>query len=89
LPARELLADLLRELHRPEQALAEYEASLRMTPNRFNALYGAAQAAELAGSREKAHMYYLQLVAICQQADTERPEAQRAKIFLARMTGQQ
>jgi tetratricopeptide (TPR) repeat protein len=89
LPARELLGDLLRELHRPEQALAEYETSLRMTPNRFNALYGAAQAAELAGSLEKAHMYYLQLVEICQQADTERPEAQRAKIFLARKSGQQ
>jgi tetratricopeptide (TPR) repeat protein len=89
LPARELLGDLLRELHRPEQALAEYEASLRMTPNRFNALYGAAQAAELAGSLEKAHMYYLQLVAICQHADTERPEAQRAKIFLARKSAQQ
>jgi tetratricopeptide (TPR) repeat protein len=88
LPARELLGDLLWELHRPEQALTEYEASLRMTPNRFNALYGAAQAAELAGRREKAHGYYLQLVAICQQADTERPEAQRAKIFLARKSDQ-
>jgi tetratricopeptide (TPR) repeat protein len=89
LPARELLGDLLQELHRPEQALAEYEASLRMTPNRFNALYGAAQAAELAGSREKAHMYFLQLVANCQQADTERPEVQRAKLFLARKLAQQ
>ena len=88
LPARELLGDLLQELHRPEQALVEYEAALRLTPNRFNALYGAAQAAELAGSREKAHSYYLQLVAICQQADTERPEMQRAQIFLARKSGQ-
>ena len=89
LPARELLGDLLRELHRPGQALAEYEASLRMTPNRFNALYGAAQAAELAGSRDKAHTYFLQLLANCQQADTERPEVQRAKLFLAGKSAQQ
>ena len=45
LPARELLGDLLLEIHQPQQALAEYEASLRVAPNRFNAIYGAAQAA--------------------------------------------
>jgi tetratricopeptide (TPR) repeat protein len=89
LPARELLGDLLRELHRPEQALAEYEASLRMTPNRFNALYGAAQAAELAGNRDKAQAYFLQLLANCPQADTQRPEVQRARLFLARKSAQQ
>ena len=89
LPARELLADLLQELHLPAQALAEYETALRLTPNRFNALYGAAQAAELAGSREKAQGYFLQLVANCQQADTERPEVQRAKLFLAGKSAQQ
>lgn len=88
LPARELLGDLLLELHRPAQALVEYEASLRLTPNRFNALYGAAQAAELAGNREKAQIYFLQLVAICKNADSERPEMQRARIYLARKSDQ-
>ena len=40
----------------PAEALAEYEASLREAPNRFNSLDGAARAAELAeeaGSRAR------------------------------------
>jgi tetratricopeptide (TPR) repeat protein len=45
LPAREMLADMLLDLKRPQEALAEYEISLRTDPNRFNGLYGAAQAA--------------------------------------------
>jgi hypothetical protein len=36
LPAREQLADLLTELGQPAAALAEYEASLRAAPARFN-----------------------------------------------------
>jgi tetratricopeptide (TPR) repeat protein len=83
LPARELLGDLLLELDRPAQALVEYEASLRLTPNRFNGLYGAAQAAELAGDRSKAAAYYRQLLASCEKADTERQEVRRARLFLA------
>src|SRR6476660_66003 len=44
-PAREMLADMLIELHQPAQALGEYESVLKMSPNRFNDLYGAAAAA--------------------------------------------
>lgn len=83
LPARELLGDLLLELRRPSQALVEYEASLHLTPNRFNGLYGAAQAAELAGDRDKAAEYYRRLLAACEKADSERQEVQRARLFLA------
>jgi tetratricopeptide (TPR) repeat protein len=83
LPARELLGDMLLALGKPDQALVEYEASIRVAPNRFNGLYGAAQAAELAGNREKAATYYAQLLAVCEQADTERPEAQHARLYLA------
>ena len=43
LPARELLADLLAELGRPAEALAEYEATLVSNPGRLNALRGAAK----------------------------------------------
>ncbi len=50
LPARELLADMLLEMGRPGEALAEYQASLREAPGRFNSLYGAGRAAELARS---------------------------------------
>jgi hypothetical protein len=83
LPARELLGDLLLELHQPGQALAEYEASLRAVPNRFNGLYGAAQAAQQAGNTEKAKLYYVQLLDLCEKADSERPELQQARTFLA------
>jgi tetratricopeptide (TPR) repeat protein len=83
LPARELLGDMLLALGKSDQALVEYEASIGVAPNRFNGLYGAAQAAELAGKREKAAAYYAQLLAICEQADTERPEAQHARLYLA------
>src|SRR5260370_12682829 len=45
IPAREMLADILLEMKRPEQALAEYKTGLKFFPNRFNSLYVAAQAA--------------------------------------------
>ena len=43
IPAREMLADILLESEHPEQALAEYERSMTIDPNRFNGLYGAAR----------------------------------------------
>ena len=67
-PSRELLADMLFELKRPADALAEYEATLKEAPGRFNALYGAAQSAELAGKGDKAHGYYAQLLQNCRAA---------------------
>jgi predicted Zn-dependent protease len=83
-PARELLGELLLDVQQPAQALTAFEASLRTDPNRFNGVYGAAHAAELAGDRAKARTYYGNLVALCAQADTERPELIAAKAFLAR-----
>jgi len=72
IPAREMLADLLLESKHPEQALAEYEKDLQFNPNRFDGLYGAASAAELAGKTEKATTYYSQLVRICDGTPTAR-----------------
>ncbi len=83
-PARELLADLLLEIKRPDQALAEFEMDLKFNPNRFNGLYGAASAAELAGKNEKAAAYYAQLVRVCDGSNSERPELGRAKALLAK-----
>ncbi len=81
-PAREMLADMLLELHHPAPALAEYEAELKIVPNRFNALYGAAAAAEMAGDAGKAKNYYSKLREICPpQAD--RQELQKAKMVAA------
>jgi len=83
LPARELLGEMLLELKRPEQAMAEFQATLRTAPNRFNALSGAARAAKLAGDNEKAKTYYAKLLTICGHADGDRPELQDARSFLA------
>jgi tetratricopeptide (TPR) repeat protein len=84
LPAREQLGDLLLEIGQAPQALIEFEAALRETPNRFNGLYGAARAAELSGDRKKAADYYGQLIKLCEKEDGNRPEVGKAKAFLAK-----
>jgi hypothetical protein len=64
LPAREQLADLLVELKKPAEALAEYEASLRTAPARYNSYAGAARAAARAGDKTKAKDYGDRLLAL-------------------------
>jgi tetratricopeptide (TPR) repeat protein len=82
LPAREMLADMLLEMGRPEEALAEYEKSLRTDPNRFNGLAGAGRAAELARQPERAKVYYAQLLKNCDNGShSERPELAHARSF--------
>jgi len=83
LPVREMLADMLLDLQRPQDALAEYEISLRTDPNRFNGLYGAAQAAAQAGQKGKASAYYTQLLKNCEGIRSDRPELAQAKTLLA------
>jgi Tfp pilus assembly protein PilF len=80
---RELLGDLLLQTGDPHAALKEYEAALAANPNRYRGFWGAAQAAEKAGDRQKAMTYYAKLVDLAQKADTERPEIKVAKAFLA------
>jgi hypothetical protein len=82
-PARELLGELLLDLNQPELALQEFEASHRREPNRFRGLYGAARAAELTGMRDKARIFYTQLVALGNHADSDWPELAQAKTFLS------
>jgi hypothetical protein len=84
LPARELLADMLVEMNAPAEAAVEYEAVLRTSPNRLNALYGAGHAAELAGQKEKAGAYYRSLLKLCASADGSRPALEHARRFLSR-----
>jgi tetratricopeptide (TPR) repeat protein len=79
MPAREMLADMLLEMKRPEQALAEYQGDLKFNPKRFNGLYGAAQAAEMAGQASQATEYYAVLVKTCEGSSSLRPELARAK----------
>jgi tetratricopeptide (TPR) repeat protein len=83
-PAREMIADMLLEAKRPQQALAEYQTDLKLYPNPFDGLYGAARAAEAAGKQDQATHYYAQLVKNCEGSSSERPELSRAKELLAR-----
>jgi tetratricopeptide (TPR) repeat protein len=84
LPAREMLADMLLESNRPEEALKEYETSLKTDPNRFNGLYGAARAAEMARQKEKATGYYAQLIKNCEGSHSDRKELEQARSLVAR-----
>lgn len=83
LPAREQLGELLLELKQSAAALQEFETSLRIAPNRFSGLYGAARAAKLAADQKRAKTYYGKLMVLCRQADSIRPEIEEAKAFLA------
>src|SRR5579864_815669 len=64
IPTREMIADILLEAKRPAQALTEYQVDLKMNPNRFDGLYGAARAAELAGKQSEAAGYYAMLLKV-------------------------
>lgn len=83
LTARELLGDLLVELGRPAEAIAQYEASIAKEPSRFRGLYGAARAAELAGDREKARRHYAHLIQQLGAEAADRPELRQARAFMA------
>ncbi len=82
LPARELLGEMFLELNKPAEAMVEFEATLRTSPNRFNSLSGAARAAERAGDDAKAKTYYAKLLSMCEHADGDRPELEEARTLL-------
>jgi tetratricopeptide (TPR) repeat protein len=83
IPAREMLADMLSESKLPTEALTEYARALKLSPNRFNGLYGAGQAAEAAGNRAEAGRYYAALLeSTGNGARSTRPEIAHAKQFV-------
>ena len=63
-PMRELLGELLLSANKPNEALKEFESSLRVVPNRFRSLSGAEQAAEQAGNQRLTRTYSGQLTAL-------------------------
>ena len=83
-PARELLGDMLMESGKPAEAMAEYEEVLKIAPNRFNSLYGAGHAAELADNPEKAKFYYSRLIQSSEKGKSSNPVIYQAKSFLAK-----
>ena len=68
-PARELLGEMLLEMNEPAQALEQFERTLKKEPGRFNALYGAAHAAQLSGNSEVSQEYFRELLNVCIHAD--------------------
>jgi len=88
-PAREMLADMLLINRRFAEALHEYQGVLASDPNRFNALLGAAQAAEALSERDVAANYYRTLLANCSGANGKGLEALRhARTVVDEMTVQ-
>ncbi|HKW65480.1 MAG TPA: hypothetical protein VJN89_23215 [Candidatus Acidoferrum sp.] len=81
-PAREMLADMLLESKRPVDALTEYKASLKVSPNRFDSLLGAARSAQASGDASAAQTFYAQLTSVCAPA-ADRPELAEAKTYRA------
>jgi tetratricopeptide (TPR) repeat protein len=79
IPAHEMIGDMLLETKHPEEALVEYETTLKSDPGRFDALYGAAQAAEQAGKHDQANDYLAKLVKNCEGATSERAELKHAR----------
>ena len=84
IPTREMIAEILLAAKRPQQALAEYQTDLKMSPNRFNGLYGAARAAEEAGKQTEAAEYYALLLKVCDGGSSTRPELSRARELVAK-----
>ena len=81
-PARELLGEMLLEMNEPAHALEQFEATLQKEPGRLRALYGAARAAQLSGSKDTSQRYFREVLKVCSRADkrgrSEVAEAQQA-----------
>ncbi|WP_210116070.1 tetratricopeptide repeat protein [Hymenobacter wooponensis] len=82
LPARELLGDMLLQLHQPHEALVAYRANLRKHPNRFNALYGAGLAAKKLGDTQAAAFYFQQLLRVVGASNSPRPEVAASQQYV-------
>jgi hypothetical protein len=65
----------------PKLALAAYESTLKSTPGRLRAEYGAAVSAQQAGMRPAAERHYRRLLTNCSQADSDLPELAQANHF--------
>jgi len=79
-PARELLAEMLLQLKRPKEALAEFEKTMAKEPNRFRGVAGAIAAAEQLGDGATAKRLAERLRTIAAKGDTPgRPPLEAAR----------
>jgi len=86
LPAGELLGDMFLEINQPRDALAAYEADMKIHPNRFNGLFGAGLAASKCGMDSKAYDYYNRLIRNSSPGSS-RTELAMAREFLEKYPG--
>jgi len=82
MPARDMLGDMFLLSDNPGDALAAYETSLKISPNRFYSLYNAGYSAEQVGDTEKAIKYYSELVKNTKRADKENERIAHAKDYI-------
>ena len=82
LPIREMLGDLYLEQGNAELALENYKKTLERNPNRFNAVYGAAKAAESLNNREEASNYYKALLELGFENDPQRSQIKYASEYV-------
>ena len=80
-PAHELYGEILLELDRPEEAVAQFEASLLRMPNRALSLRGLARAAANEGDMARAREAYEKLAEIL-GSHQDLPSYQEAKAFI-------
>jgi hypothetical protein len=84
-PERELLGEMLLEMHKPGKALVQFQATLKKEPRRFRSLYGAARAAQLSGHGDLSQKYLGELLTVCAHSDAPgRPEIKEAREALAK-----
>jgi tetratricopeptide (TPR) repeat protein len=83
-PAAEMLGDMLLLAKQPKLALEAYESSLKSSPGRLRAEYGAAVSARQAGLRPMAEQHYAKLLKSCSHADSEVAELAEARNFIGK-----
>jgi tetratricopeptide (TPR) repeat protein len=83
LPAREMQAEMLLLLDRPGDALRTFDAAALLDPNRARNRFGSAQAAERAGLMDEARRRYEAYLDLMSLADSDRPQIETAKRFIA------
>jgi tetratricopeptide (TPR) repeat protein len=84
LPAREMLAQMLLLHGKAKESLTEYQAVLKLAPKRFNALFGAASAAEASGDNKAAAAYFQELNTIAVGDEREELKTARSKMTVAK-----
>ena len=62
-----------------KRPLAEFEGTLKKEPNRFAAYVSAVRAAGSAGDAAKAQQYAANVMALTENADTNRPEVRELR----------